>query len=407
MRTLKRNPFLSGAILGGAFLMAGLVGAGPVSADVTSDRAAAIVVFPKLVLNGDDGVDTIIQLSNTSENTVHVRCFYVNANSHCSNDPSAICNTNADCGIGGLCLPGWNETDFRFTLTPRQPIAWRISSGLGGNCVAGVGDCFPLDGTTHVGPGGAFNEDSRIPVVPEDPFIGELKCVQVGEDEAPIDENSLKGEATIVTADGDDSDAPDARAYNAIGIQAVAGANDGDNTLELGTEYNGCPNILILDHFFDDAVEPIDGASVRTDLTLVPCSQNFELQDQALFDTTVQFLVYNEFEQRFSASTRVRCLREIPLSDIDTAQRPLSDSVASNTGDLRSIFNVNVQGTLTGQTRIRGVDDGSADHGNGLLAVAEEFHRTDSADLDTVRASAAFNVHQVGVRATPDVITIP
>lgn len=406
MRTVKRNPFLSGtcAILGGAFLMGGVASVGPARADVTSDRAAAILVFPKLVFDSSTGTDTVIQLSNTSDTPVHVLCFYVNANSHCSNDPEQVCNTNADCGLG-ICVPGWNETDFRFTLTARQPIQWRISSGLGGNCVAGVGDCFPLDGVIQIGPGGQFNEDSRIPVVPEDPFFGELKCIQVAEDEAPTDENSLKGEATIIVAASGDTDAPDARGYNAIGIQAIAGQNDGDNTLELGSEYNGCPNILILDHFFDDAIEPIDGASVRTDLTLTPCSQNFELQ--STFDTTVQFLVYNEFEQRFSASTRVRCLREIPLSDIDTAQRSLTDNLATSTGDTRSIFNVNVQGTLTGQTRIRGVDDGSPEHGNGLLAIAEEFHRTSPTLLNTVRASAAFNVHQVGVRATPDIITIP
>lgn len=396
MRTVKRNPFLSGAlaILGGTFLLVGTA-----RADVTSDQAAGIVIFPKLLFNADDGLDTVIQLSNTSNEPVNVRCFYVNANSHCSNDPTQVCLINSDCGSSGaICEAGWLETDFRFTLTSRQPIVWQISNGLG------VAE-FPLDGQVRIGPGGEANTDSRIPGVPEDPFFGELKCIQVGEDEAPVDGNALKGEATIVTADEGETFL-DTRAYNAIGVQAIEGANDGDNTLVLGEEYNGCPNILILDHYFDDAIEPITGASVRTDLTLVPCSQNFELQ--ATFRTTVQFLVFNEFEQRFSTSTSVECLREVGLSDIDTQPRGLTTSDdASATGDSRSIFNVNVQGTLTGQTRIRGVDDGDDAHGNGLLAVAEEFHRSDSGFVDTVEATAAFNVHQSGERATTDVIEIP
>jgi hypothetical protein len=305
-------------------------------------------------------------LSNTSDELVSMRCFYVNANSHCVSGPNLgdVCFTNEDCG--GICLEGWQEIDFQMTLTARQPIVWTISEGLP------VGT-FPLDGS-RVGPGGQFNIDSAIPGVPEVPFYGELKCIQVGEDEAPIDRNDLKGEVTIVQAQAPNGGPTlDARGYNAVGIQAIEGANDGDNTLVLGQEYNGCPNILILNHFFDDAIEPISDSFVRTDLTLVPCSQNFVLQDAALFNTTVQFLVFNEFEQRFSTSTSVRCFREIGLSDIDTRPRCRDCGDADDpeaTGDLRSIFNVNVQGTLTGQTRIRGVDAGSEAYGNGLLAVA-------------------------------------
>ena len=108
-------------------------------------RAAGILVFPKLIfdstgrfvpaLGQDDPAptDTEIQLTNVSNQSVNVRCFYVNANSHCSNSPENVCFTNADCqqfGRGGLCFDGWIETDFEFRLTPRQPIVWRISEGL-------------------------------------------------------------------------------------------------------------------------------------------------------------------------------------------------------------------------------------------------------------------------------------
>jgi hypothetical protein len=170
-----------------------------------------------------------------------------------------------------------------------------------------------------------------------------------------------------------------------------------------------------MDHFFDDAFvfsdngEPTaDSAYVRSHLTVVPCSQNFLLQDPALFDTVIQFLVFNEFEQRFSTSRSVKCYRDFALSAIDTRQdRGLNDDNPASNNNLRSIFNVNVQGTLTGHTRMRPVDDGSPIHGNGLLGVVEEFHRTSRTSLSSTRASAAFQLHHVGERADNDIVQLP
>jgi hypothetical protein len=396
MHTVKRNPFLAGAaaVLGGVLL------AGVASAELGSDKAGAIVIFPQLVANANANVDSVIQLTNTSPNRIAVRCFLVNANSHCSNagapNVPIVCTANSDCnptGItGGICVAGWQETDFRFQLTARQPIYWKLSEGL---------PIFPLDGLLKVGPPDPdtglpmFNEDSAILPAGEDPFQGELKCVQVdvntelprqGTDESNNFTGDLIGEVTIV-----DADVPDARSYNAIGIQAVPDANDEDNVLLLGVEYDGCPSVLILDHFFDDANEPINNDTVRTNLTLIPCSQNFLIQDAGRISTTVQILVFNEFEQRFSSHTSVSCYKNIVLSDI--ASRP-------GTGDdSTSVFNVAVMGTLTGQTRLRGVDNlGRDDRGDGLLAVAEEFHSSGR--------SAAFNVHFTGIRSRPDVIVL-
>jgi hypothetical protein len=382
------------------FLTAGAAYANSI---VTSDRPAGLIVVPKLlfdssgalgVLTGNgDPVDTEIQMTNTSDQDVKLRCFYVNANSHCSNNPAAVCNVTADCqqfGLGGLCFEGWVETDFEISLTPRQPLIWRVSEGL-----------FSL-------PLAAQGQLGSIPGASEDPFQGELKCVQVGPDDAPVDRNDIKAEATIVTYT---SDGIDARGYNGIGLQAFEGANDGDNTLVLGgedPEYAGCPNVLILNHFFDDAQEPVDGNYLKTHLTLVPCSENFLLQDVALFNTTVQFLVFNEFEQRFSASRSVRCFKEFELCALGTGvDRAISDVRASANSCQRSVFSAFVAGTLSGQTRIRGVDDGSPAHGNGLLGVAEEFYRSSPDNLNSVQASDAFNLHYAGDRGTPDFITMP
>lgn len=394
MRTVKWNPFLSGVgvVLGGMLLWAGAA-----RADITTTNAAAIVVFPKLVLDTTAGrqVDTVIQLTNTAPNPVNVRCFYVNANGHCSNQPTVVCDPTAPASVTatvcgnpfGFCQPGWVETDFAFRLTAKQPIVWTLKAGL---------PELPLDELSAAGPGidNQFNSGS-IPSAPEDPMIGELKCIEVDDSEQPTDRNDLKGEATIEEVSNIEDNGGsevDIDGYNAIGIQAIAGANNGDNTLVIGQEYNACPAVLIMDHFFDDAEEPADGDIVRTDLTLVPCSEDFNFQFPVT--TVVQFLVFNEFEQRFSTSRSVTCLTELGLSDIDT--RP------GDADDGASIFNVAVEGTLTGQTLIRGVANANTALGHGLLGVAEEFHDSDS----RVR-SAAFNLHQRGVRTAPDIVLLP
>ena len=73
----------------------------------------------------------------------------------------------------------------------------------------------------------------------------------------------------------------------------------------------------------------------------------------------------------------------------------------------RSIFSAFVQGTLKGQTKIRAVDGGSELYGNGLIGVAEEFHRGNRRDLRSVRGTAAYNIHQSGRRARNDFIILP
>ncbi len=80
----------------------------------------------------------------------------------------------------------------------------------------------------------------------------------------------------------------------------------------------------------------------------------------------MQFLIFNEFEQRFSTSTKLTCYKDTPLSDIDT--RPGPD------GDVYSIFAVGVQGSLTGMSRLRAVAGPNTDGYNGraILGILEE-----------------------------------
>jgi len=428
-RKMRMRGTVAPAIFAFATIFAGMAGA-----EIGSDRAAAIVVFPKLVVNRADGLDTLIRLSNTSDREQNVYCFYVNVTPICSR-PGFSCFPDPDVceAAGGRCQDQWQETDFLIRLTARQPTSWLVSQGQnlcrpaldsgtcsnssatcrrdsdcpGARCV--FPPCFPLsDESRRSGPGGQSNGTSAIPPSPEEPFLGELKCIAVDESGAPVARNSLQGEALIGRVNPGGGPLLDVSGYNGIGIPSVAAGNR-DNTLVLGgqgAEYEGCPYVLILNHFFDGAVDPIaTGAGevrIGTDITLIPCTEDFRTQNINNLTVTAQMLVFNEFEQRFSTSRPISCFKEVRLSNIDT------------TANERSIFSAGVEGTLTGQTRIRGVFTAGSPQGNGLLGIAEEF-RCDGPDFplcsytrtDDLISSATTNLHFQGIRSQSDFFYLP
>jgi hypothetical protein len=82
-------------------------------AEVSTDVSGSVLVFPKVVFDGGgaEDRDTIIQISNTSNNMVHAHCFYVNG------APDLLGN------------PLWQITDFDIWLTRQQPTHWVASQG--------------------------------------------------------------------------------------------------------------------------------------------------------------------------------------------------------------------------------------------------------------------------------------
>ena len=208
---------------------------------------------------------------------------------------------------------------------------------------------------------------------PKIPFMGTLRCIEVDLATGfPTDQNDLKAEASITRTDGPEIDV---RKYNSINLRAIPGAVGGDPfVLNIGgpdAEYYGCPNILNLDHFFEDALVISHNQSVagrvRSELVLIPCEADYRNQALGLTTITVQALIYNEFEQRFSTSTKIRCFEKTFLSDIDT--RPGPD------GDAFSIFSVGTQGTLKGHTRLRSVAGLPSDpyDGRQIVGVLTEY----------------------------------
>jgi hypothetical protein len=288
--------------------------------------------------------------------------------------------------------------DFQITLSPGQPIGFLASTGLG------TLPCDPI----FPGPGCIGNAGGLVREVPEDPFQGELKCVQTDENDVPVVENDLKIEATVVsTTAGGPGVATTAASYNGIGFEALEeGSGDPADPLCLGSlpmgtpagvecaaEYAPCPSVLHVEHFFDGAVTEL-GSTVTTDLTLVPCSENLGSPvAQERLRVTAQMLVYNEFEQRFSTNSVVNCYQATQLSDIDTQPGPA--------GNAFSIFSAGVEGTITGQTRIRGINGPQGPLGYGLIGVACEDH---SVGGGPTLATTAFNLQHVGFREGGDAV---
>jgi hypothetical protein len=360
-------------------------------AEVVTEQSASILVFPKVIADGTR--DTIIQISNTSNSMVYAHCFYVNATINCT------------------------EVDFDIVLTKQQPTYWLVSEGRLVDPMDPV--CSRITGVDACPNAGI--DPGRVPPVVED-FQGELKCVEVDASGAPLSGNHLKGEATLVTYDvcnpttsqcelsgfpcnptvpdsTCDGERFDVAKYNALGIIGND-QNDGDGVLCLGgvasdacpkgAEYNACPQTWILDHMADGAASPALGSesNVTTDITVVPCTENFETQVPT--SVTIQFAITNEYEQPFSASTTVQCWAEMQLSSIN------------------EVFSRGSIGSDFAQTRMRP----SAGTASGFLVVSDERYAGlvpvgANAATTLQTATAASNLQVEGERIGPDLIVIP
>jgi len=419
-----------------AVVLAGMT-AGAASAQVTTERSASILVFPKVIANGTR--DTIIQITNTSNSMVHAHCFYVNAApADAELPPDPLLNP-----------PLWQEIDFDIWLTKQQPTHWVVSRGRAVN---------PQDPTcdrltdNYLCPDAGL-DPGRVPPLPED-FVGELKCVEVDASGAPISGNHLKGEATIITldvcgphnlCDGDgslcmtDNDceigdfcAPggntcelsflectttgdcveglvDEAKYNGIGIIGNEN-NNGDSVLclggeasdqcQTGAEYDACPETWIVNHQAYGSQDLVlgEGSFVATNLTIVPCEQNYETQDPE--SVTLQLLTYNEFEQVLSSSTTLTCWADLKLTDINNLFRR-----ATLASDFAQTFIRPSGGTQSGILLV-----GTETHYLGLAG--REIAAVGVPDPVEGRpyppySTASFNAHIEGARVPQDLITIP
>lgn len=356
----------------------------PARAEVTTEKSSSILIFPKLLFD-EVSFDTTIQISNTSNSIIYAHCFYVDAR---LTDPGSP--------PGPLNPAIWQEVDFDLTLTRQQPTHWVISQGRSTD---------PFDPTcdqSNQACNDAGFDPGRIPPVSPG-FQGELKCIEVDQSGAPISGNHMKGEATLITQSPQLSDGPlvagDASKYNAVGIIGLD-SNDSNTVLCLGgtasaqcpagAEYEGCPNEVLLSHYAESTSSPLldeffDLSTVNTEITVVPCSQDFETQTPSR--VRVQFAIYNEFEEPFSTSTTVSCWGNFFLAEVNPVLTAAS------------------LGSRFIQTQLR-----PAGNDPGFVVVQEEFHRLRDASpiAHLLPASrVAFNTHVIGERPQADLVIIP
>ena len=277
------------------------------AAAATTERAASIIAFPKVI--ADQKRDTVIEITNVSNNPVSAHCFYRSG--------------------GPACEPA---IDFDLTLTKEQPIHWVVSRGR---------TIDPLLNQGGFDPG-------AIP--PRTNFMGILECIQVDAAGAPFLGDALVGEATLT-----DLASGDVAKVNAFGIRS---------TVTPG-EFEACSQSWTLDHAAEGAADVVVGAgsAIHTDLTIEPCTQNFE--NLTVPTLTINFLVSNELEQTFMASTTFNCWLNTSLSNIS------------------SMFSRATLGTDAAQTRITST--------SGFIVVGQEFHV--SSRIEGVTTSAAINAY--------------
>lgn len=381
----KRNPWLSS--LGVLFAVLAVY-IGQARADVTSDTPGSIVIYPKVIADGTR--DTLIQLTNTSNVGTSVHCFY----------------------FDGTSDPPCQNDDFFLDLTPQQPVFWRASTGR-----------RPDDGTP-----GLF-----LGLVPKRiAFQGELKCIQVDVSGVPIGGNAFKGEALLETlGSGQISEysaiaiqnktnpAPTLTCSNISGKVCTSAQDCVDATGLVGTcaivlkldntMYNACPSELLVTHYAQGANDIFTGATVNSELTLVPCTEDIEsnsptapLSPPVIANVTP----FNELELLTgSRQVAVSCWANLSLGDIAFGGDGL---LGPGHG---GVFDSSVDGTFV-MTRIRT----AAAAGQGLLGVLEEFHCLNdqqcgplSVDGSLVpdAGTAAVNLHGQGSRASGDTIIIP
>ncbi|GIW45500.1 MAG: hypothetical protein KatS3mg077_2782 [Candidatus Binatia bacterium] len=382
---MRRQRGLVG-LMGLAALVGWGVSARLAEARVTTEQSASILVFPKVIATATR--DTVIQITNTSNNMRHAHCFYV--------DGAPV---NPDLPVGPLNPPRWVETDFDIWLTRQQPTHWVVSTGRWDDPTDDSCRAVPCNPANSGGNNGTADccdagfDPGRIPPMGPN-FTGELKCVEVDASGFPVPGNSLKGEATLVDRDPNNTGLFDVSKYNAIGLKGFD-TNNMDGVLCLGgavssscpsgAEYEACPQTWILDTPSVNAENPVLASQEiesRADvqLTVVPCSENFETQVPT--SVTLQFAITNEFEQTFSASTTITCWANYSLDEINP------------------VFDVAAVGGNTLQTRVRA----AAATPRGIMAVVEE---TVSAD-GRGSARVAHNPHNsFADQSGQDLIIIP
>jgi len=428
MRTVKWSALLSGFC---AFALAMGVMTSSAHAIVTTERGASILAFPKVLSTG--AADTIIQIANTSNNMVHARCFYVNAADDDFGNPQWQV-TDFHIWLTKQQPTSWQVSTGRFIRNDDS--CETVDGGDLNGLFEPDEDCAQagLDpGAVPPVPEGFTGELKCVEVdVSDNPLGGNhLKG------EATI---KTQGDGAWDTAKYNAVGILGTEIAGETGNELLL--DQPSDTEDVIGQYNACPNQLIVNHFAElstdptvlsagmggmcsgvvaalstlapsngdpctvdaDCCEPDDEACIATcdggpevelddegnvlavtsatltELTLVPCSQNYEDPFSSVSENavTVQFEIYNEFEEAFSFSTTVECWKKFFLFQLDAPFNPEN-----------SLWAFNQLGSLGVQTRII-PNPGEG----GVIGVAGIVR----ADSTSTQARTLMNIHMEGDR---------
>lgn len=317
MRSLKGPRVLAAA--GAALGMLLLGGGAYAQTSFTIEQPSSVLIFPKVINEGQSGRDTVIQITNSGNTMAHAKCFYTDGRT-----------------LGGQ--PLWLTTDFSLSLTRQQPTAWRVSTGRPVN---------PNDAYQGLDPG-------AVPPVTTG-FMGSLVCVQVDQPfgGAPYGGNALIGKAQVGGSE-----------YNAIGVPAVGMVNS-DSIIDMdGVEYAACPSGYYLNFAHEGPAGAIalgamlgqglndSIASVSTNITVVPCNMDFARARPSSLTINAD-PVYDEMESAGSGATAtVTCWDSFTLSDPQVADgfnvpTPFGTAQLTSTQGFVAVANVLRTGGMT------------------------------------------------------------
>lgn len=412
MRVQKRSPWLNGLGVG---LMAMALWGAQAQAGVSSDKPGSVVMWPKVIADGTR--DTVITLTNTRNETAYAHCEYVQALGLCSItgdfcDPQAtVVDSPGLCPpvTGNVCISQWQSANFDVVLTRQQPTLWRVSTGRVANpFLLSPGICQDIPGVPPRQACPGLFLIGQVPPAPDQPFRGELRCIQVSADGSALPANGLKGEAIIETLPTEEIPVQTQMSkYNSINIEGLsAPAVAGLIRLD-GIEYSACPEAVEVTHFAPgaqvisvptpDTTCTSSGCPVNTEITLVPCRADFINEIGARFATNIVYT--NEFEQPASVESVFDCWANFDLRDLPFAPASFSGTTFQRTRVNPTGLGNCLSGTTSLSGQLYGPCNTDTDCGTGgvcgpvtgILAIVEEFYETDAslADPPTVTPGTA------------------
>lgn len=417
MRGLKRNPWLFGL---GLLAIPVLFG-GQAQADINSDQAGSLIIFPKVVADGER--DTVIKITNRSNLPAYAHCYYTNALGSCELT-GASCLNDSECpDPDESCNVIWQANNFDIFLTAQQPTFWRVSTGRFGDllqpsCEIGEDCACDVNGPSgalecpgfDAGAAGGINSIA-IAGTGED-FYGELRCYQTMDDfTTPVGQNSLIGEAIIETLESGQISS-----YDAVHVTGVNVGTDNDLLLD-NAEYNACPEQLLFASHGEGAEADVVGTTTtfNTELTLVPCTALYNFATPVT--ASVNIFAYDELERRLSADgVPVTCFSNTRLDDptyggiFDAA---FGDRDYFKTRIVVSDENVCLTGDKAGELCDDDGDCPNADETDagvslgcrpspGVVGVAEEFYNSGPGP----NGHSAWSLTHTGSRQASDIIVI-